>query len=93
MTISPWTMSFILVVAALGVIALLLHYLSRVGRRYDILCVQGMLASAFGLLGTGMGFHTARDIDLFSVTCLGLALCCAAIGIWQQGLRRFRDAG
>lgn len=94
MAISSGTMSAIFATAALGVIGLLLHYVRRVGRlSADFVCVQGLSASAFGLLGTAIVLRRARDYDLFTLVCLGLTLCFAALSIWQQGLRRFRDAG
>ena len=94
MAISSGTMSAILVIASLGVNGLLFHYLRRVGRlSADIVCVQGLFACAFGLLGTGIVLRRAQDYDLFTIVCLGLALCFAALSIWQQSLRRARNAG
>ena len=94
MAISPATMSLILAIASFGVIGLLLHYVRRVGKfSADFVCVQGLLACQFGLLGIAIILRKARDVDLFTVGCLGLTLCFAAFNIWQQGLRRFRDAG
>ena len=95
MDITPGILSLVMTIASLGVFGLLLHYVSRVGRRRDMLCVCGLLAVEFGLLAGAMGYRSAPSLklpDLFSGISLGLALCAAAFAIWREGLRRFRDA-
>jgi hypothetical protein len=91
MIINATTLGIILASASLAVIGLLIHYIVRVGSRYDPLCVYGLLAVSFGLL------QSARvqdaPINLFSAIGFGFALLCIALVVWWEGLRRFRDAG
>jgi len=86
----PKTLGAILMGASLVVMGMLIHYVVRVGRRHDVLCVMGLLAASFGL-------QSARALDapgnMFSAISLGFALLCIAFAVWAEGLRRFRDAG
>ena len=87
----PKTLGFILMGASLLVIGMLVHYVVRVGRRHDMLCVMGLLAASFGLQ------QSARALDapgnMSSAISLGFALLCIAFAVWAEGLRRFRAAG
>ena len=96
MDVAPDILSVAMVIASLGVVALEMHYLRRVGRRRDLLCVFGLSAAMVGLFASGMGYRRAPSLnpgEWFSGICLGLALCFTALAIWKEGLRRFRDAG
>ncbi len=96
MELTPTTLSVILVCASLAVCGLLIHYISRVGRRRDMLCSFGLIAAQFGLLASALGYRSAEaplePTDQFSGVCLGLSLCFVANAIWREGLRRFREA-
>ena len=96
MGLTPTNLSFILVCASLAVVGLLIHYIRRVGQRRDMLCSFGLMAAQFGLLASGLGYRSAEaplePTEQFSGVGLGLSLCFAAIAIWREGLRRFREA-
>ena len=85
----PKTVGAILMGVSLVVIGMLIHYVMRVGRRHDPLCVMGLLAASLGLQ------QSARALDapgnMFSAIGLGFALLCIAFGVWVEGLRRFRN--
>jgi hypothetical protein len=89
--LSPTTLGIILVSASLVVMAMLIHYVMQVGRRYDLLCVYGLLAASFGLQQSARGLDT--PVNQFSAICFGFTLWCIALVVWREGLRRFRDAG
>ena len=82
------TLAIILVCASLLVIAMLIHYVTRVGRRYDQLCIHGLIVASFGLQQSGRALDAAGDI--FPSLSLGFAIFCFALAIWWEGLRRFR---
>jgi hypothetical protein len=85
----PKTLGAILMGASLLVSGMLIHYVVRVGRRHDPLCIMGLLAASFGLQ------QSARALDapgnMFSAIGLGFALLCIAFAMWAEGLRRFRN--
>lgn len=88
MTINTDTLAIILVSASLLVIAMLIHYVVRVGQRYDQLCIAGLLAASFGLQQSGRALDAPGN--LFPALSLGFALLCIALTIWTEGLRRAR---
>jgi hypothetical protein len=85
----PKTLGAILMGTSLLVSGMLIHYVVRVGRRHDPLCIMGLLAASFGLQ------QSARALDapgnMFSVIGLGFALLCIAFAVSAEGLRRFRN--
>lgn len=85
------TLAVILVGASLLVIAMLIHYVIRVGRRYDQLCIAGLLAASFGLQQSGRGLDAPGN--LFPTLSFGFAVLFIAVTIWVEGLRRARRAG
>lgn len=91
MELTPATLSITLVCASLVVVGMLLHYVIRVGRRHDRLCIAGMLAASMGLLQAARGLDT--PVNQFSAMGFGFAMFVIALTIWREGLRRFRDAG
>jgi uncharacterized membrane protein len=91
MDITSSTLTIVLACASLVVIAMLIHYVMRVGRSHDMLCISGMLAASFGLLMAARVKDT--PVDLFSAMSFGFALFVIALTIWREGLKRFRDAG
>ena len=91
MVITASIIMIVMAIASLAVIGLLVHYLMRVGSRYDPLCIYGLLAASFGLLQAAKVKDT--PINLFTTTAFGFASACIALAVWREGLRRFRDAG
>ena len=82
------TLAIILACASLLVIAMLIHYVMRVGRRYDQLCIAGLLVASVGLQQSARALDAPGDV--FPSLALGFAIFCGALTIWWEGLRRFR---
>jgi hypothetical protein len=91
MEITPAALAIVLVCASLVVIGMLIHYVMRVGRRYDQLCLYGLLAASLGLQQSARGLDT--PLNQFSAMSFGFAMFCIALALWREGLRRFRNAG
>ncbi len=65
---------------------MLIHYLVKAGRRYDPLCVGGLLAAQIGLYQIGRAAEAYGS--LFDLAVPGVLLSLIALILWREGLRR-----
>ena len=90
MSFDASTLAIVFISASLVVSAMMLHYIWRARRGTDMLCLFGMLGPQLGLLHTGRTVEQGGNI--FYAASTAFVLFVLAVGIWQMGLKRLRDA-
>lgn len=73
------------------VLAMFFHYIIRTGAHHDRLCFLALIMASLGLLPCARLAETSGDI--LYTAAPAFALFALALVVWQEGLRRFREAG